>query len=366
MSLRISAKLSSRVGCFFLLGSAALAHADQLSFDTLYRSPHYLGHGDAGVAVADDLEAIFYNPAGIASGKGLYKGTVLLSPTLEASAQAKDLARQVFVEGENNADTLRHYLGKNIHFGLSNASALIFRRAALGVLVNTQTDLMIAKTAEARGVESVSATLAANRVATFSVADSFWNERFQVGSTIKYILRNEAKVEANIIDAANISDQLAADKAGQDRQGIGVDLGLMYKHPSAPWRLGLHMENAGTTYLRATESEAHPRRLPQIVTLGWAYEMAAKMDTLRILADVRDIAGSTEKSAVKRLHLGAEMSVARIIGLNAGLNQGYPTAGIYLNLYVLRCDIGTYTQEIGSAAGLRPDQRYYFRLMAGF
>ena len=126
------------------------------------------------------------------------------------------------------------------------------------------------------------------------------------------------------------------------------------------------MENAGSTYLRATEKDANPRRLPQIVTLGGAYEMTTKLDSFRLLFDMRDVGGTVEQSTAKRLHLGTELTIARILGLTAGLNQGYPTAGIFMNLYLLRLDMGTYTQEIGQAAGVRPDQRYFFRLMAGF
>ncbi len=360
-------KVNKVLGSSFLLLSLASgsAHADQLSFDTLYRSPHYLGRGDTGVAVADDFEAIFYNPAGLATGKGIYKQTVLISPSFEASTQTKDLARQVFVEEENNNETFRNYIGKNIHFGLKNVSALVFRRAALGALVTTDSNVLVSKSVAERGVESVQADLAVNRVVTFSIADKFWNDRVQVGSTVKYIMRNEARVSTSALEAANIADQLQADKAGVDRRGFGVDLGLIYNTKS-PWSFGLHMENAGTTALKATENDESSRRLPQIVTIGTVYEMKAKMDSLRLLADFRDLAGSTETSTVKRLHFGTEMTVARIIGLNAGLNQGYPTAGIYLNLYFARVDFGTYTQEIGEKAGLRPDQRFYFRLMAGF
>lgn len=340
--------------------------ADELSFNTLYRSPYYLGHGDAGLATAENAEAIFYNPAGLATGKGIYRQIILVSPTIEASAQAKDLARQAFIEGENNTDTFRNFLGNNIHFGLSNVTAVVFRRVAIGALVNTNTNVMVAKSAEDRGIEGIKADLVANRAVTFSLADTFWKERIQIGTTLKFIMRNEAQISSSILDSANIQDQLQADSALKERRGLGVDLGLIYNFDKSPWKLGLHMENAGTTYLRSTEADTSPRRLPQIVSIGGAYEVTTKMDKLRVLFDFRDLSGHLEKSVVKRLHLGTEMTIARLIGLSAGLNQGYPTAGMFVNLYVLRADVGTYTQEIGSAAGIRADQRYFLRLTLGF
>ncbi|RYZ47331.1 MAG: hypothetical protein EOP07_27085, partial [Proteobacteria bacterium] len=86
-----------------ILSSSSSAFADSLEFNTLYRSPYFLGRGDTGVATADGHEAIFYNPAGLAIGNGIYKETVLVSPSVQVSTQTKDLVRQALVEKENSA-----------------------------------------------------------------------------------------------------------------------------------------------------------------------------------------------------------------------------------------------------------------------
>jgi hypothetical protein len=83
-------------------------------------------------------------------------------------------------------------------------------------------------------------------------------------------------------------------------------------------------------------------------------------------ADFRDALGNVETNTFKRLHLGGEIKFAKLVGMTAGINQGYPTVGFFLNLYVLRMDLGVATEEVGSSAGIRPDQRIFFRLMAGF
>ncbi|MCX6130576.1 MAG: hypothetical protein NTX25_16135, partial [Proteobacteria bacterium] len=88
--------------------------------------------------------------------------------------------------------------------------------------------------------------------------------------------------------------------------------------------------------------------------------------SMMIFADFRDLSGHSEPNVYKRLHLGAELKIARVFGFEGGLNQGYPSAGLFLNLYVMRFDIGAYTEEVGNSAGIRPDQRLYFRLKAGF
>lgn len=352
------------------VSSPEKALADDLEFNSLYRSPYYLGRGDTGIATADNHEAIFYNPAGLASGKGLYKETVLVSPSVHTSIHTKDLVRQVAVEEKNDPDTFKSFLGHNLHLGLSNFTGIVFRRAALGFLVSGHTNILLAKSEEDRGVENLRAEVALNKIPTFSMAQDFWNQKLMIGTTIKYVMRNEGRLTVSALDSQNISNQLQGDSVQKEMRGIGVDLGLIYRFDKIPWRLGLNIQNAGSTQLKQVdpdEGEASGgRTLPQKVNLGSAYEVKTKMSSLLFLFDYHDIAGATETSTFKRLHLGGEMSFARFFGVVGGLNQGYPTAGLYLNLYVLRLDLGAYTQEVGGAAGVRPDQRFYFRLMAGF
>ena len=71
-------------------------------------------------------------------------------------------------------------------------------------------------------------------------------------------------------------------------------------------------------------------------------------------------------SEFKRLHLGSELSVHDIFGITVGINQGYPTAGLYADIYLVRLDADTYTEEVGERVGTRPDTRYFIRIMVGF
>jgi len=349
-----------------LLGGGGLLYAESLEFHRIYRSPYFLGRGDTGVSTADYHEAIFYNPAGLAQGKGLYKETVLISPTFQTSTKTKDLVRQVLVEEDNDPETLRGYLGRNLHLGVSNFTGVVFRRAAVGILASSDTNVMLAKSPDARGLETLHANAVANRVAVFSAAEGFFNQKLLVGVTGKYIMRNEASIEVSVLDSSNISDQLGSNDAEISRNGIGADLGVMYDMDKTPWRFGLHIENVGSTKLSAGESGASSKRLPQIVTVGGAYDLTTKMSSMVIQADFRDVGGAVEQDTFKRLHIGSELQFARVFGFMGGLNQGYPTIGLFLNLYVVRFDVGAYTEEVGSTAGVRPDQRLFFRLKAGF
>lgn len=348
-----------------LLG-ATEAVADSLEFNTLYRSPYFLGRGGTGVATADNHEAIFVNPAGLALGKGIYKETVLISPSVQVSTQTKDVARKALVDKDNSAEAFKSFVGKNIHFGLNNFTGIVFRRFAIGGLVSSDFNLMLAKDPDQNGLETLHADAAVNQVATLSVAEAFLSDSLLIGTTLKYIKRNEAMLDLSVADAENVADKLNGDDVKKARSGFAADVGAMLRPKSWPLSLGLHVENLGTTKLKADEEGVLGKRLPQIVTLGLAVEKATKTSSLSFQVDFRDLMGSVEDNVFKRLHLGAEVRFGRFIGLTGGLNQGYPTMGFFANLYIVRMDVGLMTQEIGSSVGLKPDQRVMFRLMAGF
>ncbi len=349
-----------------LQGTAMAGTSDSLEFYTLYRSPYFQGRGDTGVANADGHEAIFYNPAGLAQGKGIYKETVLISPSVEVSTQTKDLVRQVLVQKDNDAEALESFEGKNVHLGANNFTGVVFRRFALGGLVSANTNVMLSKAPEENGVETLHADAVANRVATLSAAESFFGDTLYLGTTLKYIVRNEAVLDISAADADNIADKLNGDDVKHERKGYAGDIGAMLAPKSWPLTLGLHIENVGAAKLRSDEAGVHSKNLPQIVTIGIAAEKATKMSSLTFLADFRDALGQVETNVFKRTHLGAEVRFGKLIGLTGGLNEGYPTIGLFTNLYVIRMDLGLMTEEVGTSSGMRPDQRLMFRLMAGF
>jgi hypothetical protein len=105
--------------------------------------------------------------------------------------------------------------------------------------------------------------------------------------------------------------------------------------------------------------------MKQTLNLGYALSLGTKFSRLKLLADYRDVSGAAERNALKRVHLGTEINFANFIGVTGGINQGYPTAGFYINTYVVRVDLGITTTEAGERVGSYPDQRYFVRIMAG-
>ncbi|MCX6118235.1 MAG: hypothetical protein NT027_11885 [Proteobacteria bacterium] len=326
----------------FLFGAvsvAALAEDDQ----RLYRSAHYLGRGDTGIAVADDHEAIMYNPAGIAQGKGIYKRTILASPMIEFSDDARSLVNELNDKSADTTAILRKRIGKNQHLGLYNLSAIVLRRVAIGVLASGTTDILVYKSPDAGGLEGVDAKIRQTTGVTFSVAESFWNEKLLIGTTLKYLQRGQAQLVANVTDAESLKSQRLK--------------------PS----FGLTVRNVGTTKFTASTSTApKPDSLKQVVDVGVAIQPGTKVSSFKILADYWDLTSAIYDSPYKKLHLGGELSIKDMLGFTAGISQGWSSAGIYADLYIMRIDGGIYIQEVSDRAGVRPDKRLFLRVSAGF
>jgi hypothetical protein len=345
------------------------AFADGMVYEpTLYRSAYYLGRGDTGISVAEEENAIFYNPAGLALGKGIYKKTVLVSPQLELSEATRDLARRLGAENADAVETVQQNIGKPNHFGSQNFTGLILRRAALGAFFSNNVNLLAYKSADYGGMEVVQASADQNVGATFSLADSFFSKNLFMGITAKYLARGRGEMTVISVEADKVSESLSdtGNFLGIG-EGAGADFGLMWQGGgrSNP-AFGMTIKDIGTTAITPQEETDLDLDLKQTVNFGFSMEPGTKFSKLRLLADYHDALGAVIKNPYKRLHLGGELTVLNMVGITGGLNQGYPTAGFYFDLYVLRMDFGYYTQELGERVGTRPDTRYFFRLTAGF
>ena len=128
----------------------------------LYKSAYFLGRGDTGISEADNEDAIFYNPAGLALGKGIFKEVVLASPMVEYSTATKSLVRQLAVEDANTVDALRSQVGAPQHVGLNNFTGIVLRRVAIGGFVSSNTDILVSQSPDDGGLEHFEASTSEN------------------------------------------------------------------------------------------------------------------------------------------------------------------------------------------------------------
>lgn len=88
-------------------------------------------------------------------------------------------------------------------------------------------------------------------------------------------------------------------------------------------------------------------------------------DRIILLADCIDVFDNNRENFFRKLHFGAQGKMA-IFCLRAGINSGYPTAGIGLNFKILDLDLAYFTEELSNTPGLDEDTRYIMQLKLGW
>jgi hypothetical protein len=68
----------------------------------------------------------------------------------------------------------------------------------------------------------------------------------------------------------------------------------------------------------------------------------------------------------KRIHLGLEYSLTKIVSLRAGVNQGYLTYGLGADTKKVQFDLLSYAEEVGNHSGQQKDRRYLLRFGVAF
>lgn len=342
-----------------VLTFAASAGARELP--RYFQGARPLGMGGAFTAVADDENALFYNPAGLDRVEEW--GMAIVNPLVEVGEKGyrfyRDSQDADLDDTREVVDLLRDYLGEYIHYRAALFPHFVMKHLAFGVLgqgnVNVEPHNQAFPEAEVNAFGTVGAHL--------GVGYGFFGDRLRLGAGVKYLkaYRLEQIYTAADIAADNFDDRVEDDV---DRgSGIGFDAGAMYTFPVAlrP-TVAAVIQNIADTDLGAAGE------LPQQVNLGVSVGHDFSWLTLTGAADWVDVNTQlgTDDDFFKRLHLGIEARLPKVLSVRTGLYQGYASFGATVDLWILKLDYATYAEEIGSGAGVRADRRHVFQASLGW
>ena len=335
-----------------------------------FRSAEFLGKGDVGIATAKGMDAVFYNPAGIAQGKGILSEIVAVSPQLEGTQNLKQLydsynggnksALQVLAENQNSVFSA----------AAQNYSGVVFRKLAIGFLDR----------ANANAYEGIDPNTgiptaniyAANRSGVYlTLAHDFFSERFYFGMNGKFLQKKELNLSISALSAesqlSNGALSTVINNNLNQGSGVGADLGTMFilsKEHST--QLGIVCRNIGMEYRWVPEGNNPPTSEPTVLDVGFSTSFGTKKSKVTIATDLRDITNNQNAVIAKRIHMGLDYTLLEQFGISVGINQGYPTFGLFFNAKIIKVESGMYTEEIGSRAGEYPSQRIYGRIVLGW
>ncbi len=354
--------------------SASAAFGAAASFNDhpfLYKGLRSLGMGSAYTAVGRDAEALFYNPATLYDmGFQLH----VFDPAVEIDSGVTDIAQDVLdamdldTEQERSDalfDIIDKNQGKPLHFRIAFFPHAAVRNFAVGVVGQGRADIKLHSPLSSAGAVEFHGGYEYGPVAGFSAGLPVPGLR--VGAGAKYIARSWFNKNFTIADIA--SESFDFDREKVEESDVSLDLGVLYNLP-LPVIQKLSPQ-VGLSILDMTDLDfGDGGSIPQRVNLGISIQPKIPYTSSCVLAmDYQDISKAYEQddSFGKRLHLGAELGLLRNhIVLRAGLNQGYPSFGAEVDIWLVKLIYANYQEEIGIYAGQDEDKRQALQLIIGW
>ena len=340
-------------------------------YDYIYRGPRPLGMGGAFTAVSDDENAVFYNPAGLNRIKPGEGKISVLNPQIVLNTSAMNVISKISNKmTKDPIETLTPYIGQNMHAQVVSSMPYWVRRnfeIAL-LLPSLSNNTTLRRNVAVQAIENV----VVNSGLMVGFAHGFMQDRLSIGADIKFLVRGAGHV---VFDAVQLYTKRGIDFKDIGGYGFGVDgdIGALYTFNKIGFvvpSVGLSINNIGATKFPTHFGDGKPVpeqfRLKRSVGLGSKFEMPSGWHFSKwiIAFDVNNIGQSG--TFFKKVHLGTEAWLFDFFGLRGGINQGYFTFGLTLNVPVMQIEFFTYGEEIGDSAGSKGDRRLGLQLTFGW
>lgn len=310
-----------------------------------------LGMGNAYVAVADDYNALFYNPAGLARLKE-WDGE-FLNPALESAQRTMKFISDLVGLAQNKSQSLgdvlklfREQSGKYHHMALYTTPHLIFPHFGLGIGFSTSASLV---THSNINIEFDSGI---RLVAPMSFAMNFMGNKLSLGATAKFLSRAGIN-HSFTMETLNAFTNNQTDDLIEAGYGVGMDFGLLFT-PIEPMKptIGISVTDAGgSSYSEAAQGTARTPeiRLPSVNT-GFSFRPVESDRTYLLVAvDAHMINQPIHYS--HKLNLGVEWGFSDIIKIQGGLKEGYFTSGFQFDVGLLNLRFTTYAVDHAPLVG---------------
>jgi hypothetical protein len=306
----------------------------------------------------------------------------ILSPTIEANTHLiSDMSKFSDVKGAQGSDVVTKLINdgimdRNEHERITNVTGFYSPHffgddtsLSFGLLVNEQTNVMLHSTSDV----DVQTYLDVGPGA--GVAHRFLDGALDVGVNARLIYR--AAADTSEPASAFLGDKkISVKDLGGQGGGLDMDIGAFYK---VPFQLPLIKLSVGGSlnnllaskydmFMKTLVTSIGDRRPPpndRTGSLGVRVDFPDFMllNKNLVALEWQDIGDTNHLASFwKKLHIGGETRLIGLLSVRAGFNQGYATAGVGLNLPILKIDVVTYGEELGGVAGELEDRRIAARI----
>ncbi|MDZ4677997.1 MAG: hypothetical protein SGI74_10890 [Oligoflexia bacterium] len=316
-----------------------------------WQSARAMALGNAYTAIVSDKDALFYNPAALNKIRGLH--LTLLDPAIASDALNGYQLYKDFT-GSNYSTAIRNFYGKQIWAGISDS--LAFSMPNFAIAGYSYTNFFLNLHNPAYSNVTFSATSDYGIIGGMG-ASLLPGDALRLGFAIKRVTRYGGRVTLGPSTLATLSNSELTSLIAVSGTGYGLDGGLLIELPApASPTFSLVWQDIGQTRFTPTTGLRAPPALDNNAVAGYSMLFDWTLIKFRPSFEYRHINLQNEQGG-KKIHLGAELTLLNI-DIRGGVNQGYLSYGVGVDLKYIRVDASSWGTELDTYAGQREDRRY--------
>jgi hypothetical protein len=313
-----------------------------------------LGMGGTCISHIRGARALFLNPAALARVEGF---DFLIAQTQAGiSKNILDFSSQ-FQGGSFGASDINNLYGKYLSIDVTGRAGFVIPNFGFGVYSNNYTAMQFN--------DPTFPTFNMNFISDYGylIGGSLpINDHTSFGLTLRHVKRWGGQQDINVASIIGSSSSNIASNNFQDH-GVGhaVDFALMstFNHELKP-TLSVVWQDVGQTTFNKTQGVQAPPTQKDNLILGVSISQNIGILDFTHGLEYKFIRNDSE-ALTKKVHIGTEASFG-LLDLRAGVNQGYLTYGVGLDLWLLQIDAAAYAAEIGTYSGQSKNDRYSISL----
>lgn len=323
----------------------------------LYRGARPQAMGGAFFAIADDENAIFMNPAGMA-GIRHYKFSYLpvdITGSMDVYTTYSE-GMDAFSSGISS-ETFNALAGKDLFAQVQIAPTIVIPNLGIGAVVDGQ----FAAGAKNSPYPILQMTYQTTNAIQAAWGTSIYRDRrgrsdLRVGAAAKLVSRRGGFREVPLPDALELQNGISS-VAGQWGLGYGFDLGTQYVT-----RLTKQVTfSTAAVFLDVgdTDFTNHADSIPGNFGVGFAGKYDLGFSQVTLAYDYSHITQDIDWR--KRTHLGMEFKIP-MLSLYGGLDGVGLTYGVAFDAWIFRVTALSYREELGEFVGQWPSRRFTARI----
>lgn len=345
----------------------------------VYEDSFDLAAGGASLTRATQEGVLFSNPAQLAYAGTLFRW-IGFKTTFYASKSSVDLVRSMATSASKSgnkdsgsdssksknaaSDAVDNLSESPIHFGAGLATSFIGGIFGLGLVSRLGPDIEFQQIGSSGLPEF---DIAAEVIGATGISAAFkplpW---LSFGATTKVIAASEPELAFDISQQSEV--QSIASSGGKSlgslQMGKGLDIGslMLFRSSFFDYGFAYKVDDVGDTQFKG---DGLPKSYPQSHSAGIGITFHNSSDALHLALDYRDLTNEYELPVYKRVCAGAKLTIPNWVGAAVGIRDGSPTMGAYVDLWILKLGIASYTRELGDSPGVRRRKIYSASISTG-